>query len=548
MADLSPTSFRHDPHPTTFSVTANTTAAIIAMHIETGRLQIALDTAVAALAVCTAQERVPILCMQCNALVTMGRPLEALRVATSAHELALAQGEPLLAAEAGLALAFALQSLEEHGRAIDVAANCERIARDQLDKELLARSMRTLAISYSVLGRHEQAIELLERVIPLLERYARTPERLFHARYSLITARSRLTSGNAAGAASDLSQYVALRDEWLNFARDVDARSLVRLKAMAMGNAGIAARYAGDHQLALEIQRQTLALQYEIGLRGHAAVMEGHFGATLRALGRTEEAINAFKRAIELFAGGNPRELAATLEELADAYEILDDPRSALAALKQARALERKLQDDAALVAATRMEQKAEIAQLSEHWTRLASEDSLTGLSNRRAFDGALHTLIEARQHESAHGNSMPRPFALVLFDLDHFKRVNDGHGHGVGDTVLRRFAGILREGRRAEDVVARVGGEEFALLMNNATLLQATAVAEKVLNRTRGEAWNEVAPALSISVSAGVACSAELTEKNCTTTTMVAYADRRLYRAKNSGRNCVINVDLNPV
>jgi len=511
-------------------------AAAILAHLEAGRLQTALETANSALAVCPAGEEAMLLCMKCNALVTLGNPLEALGVATTAREVAIAQDQPLLIAEAGLALSFALQSLEEHSRAIDMAADCERIAEEQQDHELLARSLRTLGISYSVLGRHEQALALLERVIPMLEQHARAPERLYHARYSLITARSRLASGNAQVAAGSHDQYIALRDEWLSFARDVDARQLVLLKAMALGNAGIAARYAADHEMALDILRQTLDLQYQIGLRGHAANTEAHVGATLKALNRPYDAIEAFKRAIALFAGGNPRELANTLEELADAYEMIDDPRAALRAFKEARTLERKLHDDAALVAATKQEKKAEIARLAEQWTRLASEDALTGLANRGAFDQHLLRLTESAQRGTV--------FALVLFDLDHFKRINDTHGHGAGDQALKRFAALLKADRRNDDVAARIGGEEFALMLAADTSTQALAVTEKIRLLVAAEPWALIAPELYVTVSGGIACSEELPPSARTPEQMMALADRRLYAAKRAGRDRVVHAD----
>ncbi len=511
-------------------------AAAVLAHLEAGRLQTALDVSNQALALCSDADEALLLCMKCNALVAMGNPLEALRVASAARELAVSRSEPLMIAEAGLALSFALQSLEEHSRAIDLAADCQRIAEEQQDHELLARSLRTLGISYSVLGRHEQALDLFERVIPLLEQHARTPERLYHARYSLITARSRLTSGNGQVPLENQVQYHQLVDAWLTFVRDVEKRNLVRLKAMALGNAGIAARYAGDHHRALDILGRTLELQYAMGLRGHAAVMESHVGATLKSLGRNDEAIAAFKRAIALFEGGNPRELAGTLEELAGAYEAVDDPRAALAALKEARALERKLQDDAALVAATKQEKKAEIARLAEQWTRLASEDALTGLANRGAFDRHLLNLVDAAKHG--------RAFALVLFDLDHFKLINDTHGHGVGDRVLKRFAALLQADRRNDDLAARIGGEEFALLLVANSAAQAFAVAEKIQQHVSMEPWSQIAAGIKVTVSGGVACSDELPVTERTPERIMATADRRLYHAKHAGRDRVVVAD----
>lgn len=506
-------------------------------------MQDALRDAEEALRGCDDEERPILLCMKCNALVTLGQPLDALRVATAARELALPMGRPLLVAEANLALSFALQALEEHDRAIDLAAECEDIATTHQDQELLARSSRTLAISYSILGRHQQAIPILERVVQQLEQHARTPERLFHARYSLINARSRLSSTDRRPETEKLDTYRGLLADWLAFVEDVEARNLLRLRAMALGNAGIAARLAGDNELALQILARARDEEYRLGLRGHGAVSESHLGAAYQALGRPQEAIAAFRSAIDKLKEGNPRDLAGAWEELAAAYESVGDTAAALDALKQTRAAERRLRDDAAHSAAGRQERRDEVNRLAEQWTRLASEDGLTALANRRAFDRKLAALAEAAK--TGH------PFAVVLFDLDHFKQINDTHGHAIGDAVLKRFAAILRSERRTDDLAARIGGEEFALLLVAASVEQARAVAVKVQKELDRVPWSQIAERLVVTVSAGIACSAEAlvgasseTNAGDCADALLAAADRRLYAAKAAGRNRVVMSD----
>ncbi|HQD64008.1 MAG TPA: diguanylate cyclase [Casimicrobium huifangae] len=518
-------------------------ALAIGVMLEAGRLQDALRDAEEALRGCDDEERPILLCMKCNALVTLGQPLDALRVATAARELALPMGRPLLVAEANLALSFALQALEEHDRAIDLAAECEDIATTHQDQELLARSSRTLAISYSILGRHQQAIPILERVVQQLEQHARTPERLFHARYSLINARSRLSSTDRRPETEKLDTYRGLLADWLAFVEDVEARNLLRLRAMALGNAGIAARLAGDNELALQILARARDEEYRLGLRGHGAVSESHLGAAYQALGRPQEAIAAFRSAIDKLKEGNPRDLAGAWEELAAAYESVGDTAAALDALKQTRAAERRLRDDAAHSAAGRQERRDEVNRLAEQWTRLASEDGLTALANRRAFDRKLAALAEAAK--TGH------PFAVVLFDLDHFKQINDTHGHAIGDAVLKRFAAILRSERRTDDLAARIGGEEFALLLVAASVEQARAVAVKVQKELDRVAWPQIAERLVVTVSAGIACSAEAlvgasseTNAGDCADALLAAADRRLYAAKAAGRNRVVMSD----
>ncbi|MCK6547393.1 GGDEF domain-containing protein [Myxococcota bacterium] len=156
--------------------------------------------------------------------------------------------------------------------------------------------------------------------------------------------------------------------------------------------------------------------------------------------------------------------------------------------------------------------------------SRLAVTDGLTGLSNRRSFDEQLaERLAEARR--------VSAPLSLVLFDLDFFKRVNDEHGHPAGDRLLREFATVLCRASRVEDVAARIGGEEFALVLSGATLVEAAGVASRVQQCAR-EAR------LMTTASGGVA---NYPGDGATPTELLKAADRALYAAKRGGRNRIV-------
>jgi diguanylate cyclase (GGDEF)-like protein len=163
----------------------------------------------------------------------------------------------------------------------------------------------------------------------------------------------------------------------------------------------------------------------------------------------------------------------------------------------------------------------------AEAWERLdhhASTDALTGIANRRVFDDRLRAeLAIAQRHE--------RAVSLALFDLDHFKRVNDVYGHQSGDRALVRFASLLSEHARLGDVVARVGGEEFAWLMPETDVDGAFAAAERLRTAIELERDDEFG---AITMSAGVVIADSLS----TATSLVQAADRALYQAKESGRN----------
>lgn len=158
--------------------------------------------------------------------------------------------------------------------------------------------------------------------------------------------------------------------------------------------------------------------------------------------------------------------------------------------------------------------------------------DSLTGAHNREHFDTQLRSeLSYARRHGT--------DVALVLFDVDHFKRVNDNFGHQAGDQVLMQIATTVRNTVRSEDVFARYGGEEFALVLRGIDVEGAGAVADRLRERIGAiKVTTEKGP-VSITVSAG--CSSLLSADDKTPDALIASADRRLYAAKHAGRNRVV-------
>jgi two-component system cell cycle response regulator len=162
----------------------------------------------------------------------------------------------------------------------------------------------------------------------------------------------------------------------------------------------------------------------------------------------------------------------------------------------------------------------------------MATTDPLTGLYNRRFMDRHLDLLIEK-------ANGTGEPLTLMMFDLDHFKRVNDEHGHDAGDAVLRTFAERLSGALRNADLVCRFGGEEFVVLMRNTTIDQAHTVAERVrvLLEATPIAVGQPPTELRITVSVGVATASGHSD---TAEAIFHRADQALYRAKRSGRNRV--------
>ncbi|MDD0842039.1 sensor domain-containing diguanylate cyclase [Pseudomonas sp. Gutcm_11s] len=159
----------------------------------------------------------------------------------------------------------------------------------------------------------------------------------------------------------------------------------------------------------------------------------------------------------------------------------------------------------------------------------LATTDVLTGLPNRRGFD----LLATQALHESVRERS---PLSALLIDLDHFKLLNDTHGHLAGDQVLRGFARSLQGNLRQSDIICRWGGEEFILLLKDTGTTTARLLAEKIRQQTEEELFPFNGVDLQVTTSIGVT---EL-QGDESLERLIARADRALYRAKQSGRNRV--------
>lgn len=159
-----------------------------------------------------------------------------------------------------------------------------------------------------------------------------------------------------------------------------------------------------------------------------------------------------------------------------------------------------------------------------------AERDGLTGLLNRRTFIEQ----VEMRLTFDV-GDRVP---AFIILDLDHFKRVNDNLGHGVGDAVLKHTAEILSRTCRTGDIVGRLGGEEFGVLIAVREQREAAVAAERIRAAISTSAVHKIAPGLThISASVGVASAGD---RSCSWTDLYNRADRALYVAKEAGRNCV--------
>jgi len=178
--------------------------------------------------------------------------------------------------------------------------------------------------------------------------------------------------------------------------------------------------------------------------------------------------------------------------------------------------------------------QNTELAAINRALSDIAYRDPLTNLYRR-------WYLMEQFRLEVTRAARYNRPFSILMIDLDHFKQVNDTHGHAAGDVVLQGFSSILQQSCRTSDVLSRFGGDEFCVLLTDTPIGGATEVAERIRYRTEREQFAYQSARLSLTSSVGVGSYAsDITSRGLTPEAILAEIDQSMYQAKRGGRNAV--------
>lgn len=174
-----------------------------------------------------------------------------------------------------------------------------------------------------------------------------------------------------------------------------------------------------------------------------------------------------------------------------------------------------------------RVENEKEIIELS-------TRDHLTDVYNRRFIYGVLEEVIENFIHEKT-------VFSVGIIDIDNFKSVNDQYGHQVGDDVLVEFSQIIKDSLRSNDILGRYGGEEFIVIIKHADIEKSIHVFERVLDNVRKTNFTHHQNPVELTFSAGITSCKELKKDELTIDKLIEIADKRLYLAKETGKNQII-------
>lgn len=496
--------------------------------LDGGDSRAALRQALALLPDQSGAERLQLLLFIARCHGVIGAPVEALRAALQARALAVELGDVKGEAEALLDAGASHQRVDEHGPAIGYFEQAERLLQSIDDPHLHHGLLRRMGVSCSILGRHEQALAYIERSIAVIPPDAPAQDRM-SSRNSLINARSRRIDATLKDSARE-DAYAALLPDLQALIDDATAGGCHRIALLARANYGtVLVRTAGYAQ-GIDYLGRLMKDLAAAGLKGDMGAAKGSIGTAHLKLGQYREALAVFREALELLGLSSVSFQREVWDGIAAAHEALDQPREALAALKTARALEQKLGDASAVASLEKHEIRSDMARVTAELAKLADEDSLTGLANRRAAERALRSALETPASQ---------PFALLFIDIDRFKAINDRFGHGMGDRVLRECAQLMRQGSRSQDVAARWGGEEFLLILLGADPIRAAEIAERLRAAVERFDWTALDRSLSVTLSIGLASSGEASARD--PSALLALADARVYAAKKDGRNRVV-------
>ena len=440
------------------------------------------------------------------------------------------------------------------------ALNRIGVAYTSLDNQRQAcdTTQQALDIALSLDGAQELAFSCLNNLAYCWLNRVKEARRGVHAREGAAAASQILTQSVDQALALSMKATQVARESGSSFQICVAVSNLVEA-LLHRGEFAPAGPLLNEFE-ALARQHGYLSLQLQAATQRALILMtQGEFAPAVSNL----QALLAEQREHEL----PPKLRRILIHALYEAHKACEQHREALSYLEQHVELERQIARDTqvlqtevmairqevdraqaqaenAMQAAERERERARRLEQEQQQLRAqavaldraAHEDVLTGLNNRRHVEFALPLLVEGARQSG-------QIICLAMLDVDHFKRVNDDFGHGVGDVVLQQLAQLLRSKLRGADLMARVGGEEFMFAMLGLPVEQARTICERVRVAVAAHDWHLVAPSLGVRVSIGVAFGPDGVDSR----QLIDAADNALYTAKRAGRDRVELAPLPP-
>lgn len=469
-----------------------------------------------------------------------GDYLNALRFSQFEHQVRRHAGDELGAAHALVGLAWCYQTVGLYSQALSSAFSALSML-EQLKPESVAGPLNGIARVYLDMGQSKRAIEYARRALeasaasPQQQRDRSTALRIVgqahHAQGDLAAAEQAYLecdrSADAYGRSLALISLAELYVEQKRYDEAVERyqeclnilspqmREMVLCEAMlGLGKVYLA---RGEAERALGPLTEAISRGVSSGAPVEAAKAHATMAQALKALGRYKEALAHFEAFHEL----NER----TLRELSDRRTQVLTVQLEVERLERDREIDRLHNVELARAYAELADLHQKLERQAERLERLSRTDELTGLPNRRSFDERLEIEIQ-RAHRTN------TTISVLMVDLDDFKLINDTYSHVVGDAVLRTTGQALSDCMREVDLCARIGGEEFVVLLPETTSEGALVVANKVVKRVCD--LNRELRGVEVTASVGVATLEPTDDEE----SLVARADANLYQAKRAGKN----------
>ncbi len=490
----------------------------------------------------------------------------SVRCGSEALALAEALADEGVLADTLSALAFVYAQLLMGRDALECGLRALSAARRAGDRKREAWALNRVAVAYASLDNPAQACDTTREALEIAGRLASHGGELEFSCLNNLSyfwlLRLQELGHNEAGSAQQAeasAQALSLAEQATASARASDSPFRI---AVALSNLAeiLVARHGYERAEPLIDEYEALSIR--LGYQALELQAAAQRTLIMKARGQLRPAISALNILAQERAAALPPKLRRIIIlALYEAHKACGNYREALDHLEQHRDLERQMRREtlALQTEVLMIRQEVEQAQArAEHalrdaqrererasqlereqqrlrdqaaaWGRAAHEDVLTGLHNRRHAEFALPLLVEGARQSG-------KPVMMALIDVDHFKRINDSLGHGVGDRVLQRLAELLRSNLRGADLLARIGGEEFLLVLLGLDARQARDLCERLRLSIAEHDWSDCAPGLAVRISIGMAGGTPPLEAK----SLQERADQALYAAKRGGRNQVL-------